>query len=408
MPRRVMDLGSKVTISVASHLRIAKYRSDSMKIPALPNILEPLTSLINSGLKSSYHQLENLGTRLAATMEQIAMDDSDLVTLEQVKAAHNYLKTRSDMVRTPTLMHVQSLFAEHLPSSASGEGIDLFMKMENMQTTGSFKIRGVLNQMCKILKRYGSDAKLVTMSAGNYGKAFAHCVGKRATKSVCYMPVTAPKDRVATIEEMGVEVRQVKTEELQPCVDRLVAEEGFVYCHSFDDINLIAGHGSSALELLEDVPDPDVVLVCCGGGGLVSGVAATLSLMGRRNCRVYAVEPEGAPSMKKSFKIRQPVKLHSVSTVATGLAPPYAGSLTYKHCHWYVEDVILVTDAEILEALKILYNRGIRAEPSGCAAMAGLLTGKVPDVAGKKVVVYVTGGNVSCSEMKKFVGEEDV
>ncbi|GFS03635.1 L-threonine dehydratase catabolic TdcB-like [Elysia marginata] len=383
--------------------------SDSLKIPGLQIVLDPLTSLINSGLKSTYHQLEVLGTQLAATIEQITMDESQLVTLEQIKSAHNYLKTRPDMVRTPTLMHVQSLFEEHLPKDASGKGmgIDLFMKMENMQTTGSFKIRGVLNQMRKIEKRYGDKAKLVTMSAGNYGKAFAHCVGKRTTKSVCYMPLTAPKNRVTTIEGMGVEVRQVKTEELQPCVDRLVAEEGYIYCHSFDCPNLIAGNGSSAIELLEDVCDPDVVLVCCGGGGLVSGVATTLSLLGHRNCRVYAVEPEGAPSMKESFKVRQPVKLPKVSTVAGGLAPPYAGTLTYKHCHWYVEDVILVSDAEILEALKVLYNRGIRAEPSGCAAMAALFSGKVPDVEGKKVVVYVTGGNVSCAEMKKFIGEED-
>ncbi|RUS85820.1 hypothetical protein EGW08_006449 [Elysia chlorotica] len=386
----------------------SKHRSYSIKIPALPEVLNPLTTLINGGLKSTYSWLEIIGKQLAATMEQIVMDDSDLVTLEQVQAAHSYLRTQRDMVRTPTLMHVQSLFDEHLPRSDSGEGIDLYMKMENMQTTGSFKIRGVLNQMRHIQKKHGDDAKLVTMSAGNYGKAFAHCVGKRPVKSVCYMPVTAPQNRVTTIEGMGVEVRQVKTAELQPSVDRLVAEEGYVYCHSFDDINLIAGHGSSALELLEDVPSPDVVLVCCGGGGLVSGVAATLSLSGLRNCRVYAVEPEGAPSMKESFKTRQPAKLSSVSTVATGLAPPYAGTLTYKHCHWFVEDVILVSDEEILNALRILYNRGIRAEPSGCAAMAALVSGKVPDVAGNKVVVYVTGGNVSCLDMKKFVGEDDI
>ncbi|GFO14409.1 L-threonine dehydratase catabolic tdcb-like [Plakobranchus ocellatus] len=383
-------------------LKISKFQDISKKI-----LLDPLTSRIISGLESTYQRLEIFGSQLAATIEQIMMDDSDLVTLEQIKEAHSYLKSQTDMVRTPTLMHVQSLFEEHLSHCKPGEDIDLFMKMENMQTTGSFKIRGVLNQMRKVEEHYGEEAQLVTMSAGNYGKAFAHCLKNRANKSVCYMPVTTPKNRVATIEGMGVEVRQAETEELQPCVDRLVAKEGYIMCHSFDDVDLIAGYGSSAFELLQDVPDPDIVLVCCGGGGLVSGVAATLSLTGHRNCRVYAVEPEGAASMKESFKARRPVKLSKVSTVAGGLAPPYAGAITYKHCHWFVQDVLVVTDAEILEALKALYTRGIRAEPSGCAALAALFAGKVPDVAGKKVVVYVTGGNVSCTELRKFIGEEE-
>ncbi|XP_005111982.1 L-threonine dehydratase catabolic TdcB isoform X2 [Aplysia californica] len=348
-------------------------------------------------------------------MSELNMDiDENIVTLEQVLEAHQFLKSSPDMVRTPTLLHVQSMFTKDVKGPKSSglsskvdatslHKVDLFMKMENMQTTGSFKIRGVLNQMRKVKERHGKQCKLITMSAGNYGKAFAHCVGKSSPGSACVMPQTAPAHKAKLIENMGVEVHKVDTSKLMEEVNRLVKEEGFVFCHPFDDIDLIAGYASSALEVLEDVRNPDVILVCCGGGGLVSGVAAAVSLSKVSNCRVYAVEPQTAPTMYESFKTRRPVTIPHAKSVAAGLAPPYAGSLCYKHCRWFVEDVLLVSDEEMLSAMRVLFDRGIKAEPSGCAAFAALLSGKVPDVEGKKVVVYITGGNVSCSELSDIM-----
>ncbi|XP_059175865.1 L-threonine dehydratase catabolic TdcB-like isoform X2 [Physella acuta] len=339
--------------------------------------------------------------------------DTAIVNLDQIHEAYAYLKTSPHVVRTPVLPHIQNLFQRSDKEDEVDDllvkdlsKVDLYLKMENMQTTGSFKIRGVINQMRKVQEKYGKLPKLVTMSAGNYGKAFAHAVGNSGTKSVCVMPKTAPQNRSKLIEKMGVEVRKTPTSELQSEVDRLVAEEDFVFCHPFDDVNLIAGYASSALEVLEDVPDADVVVVCCGGGGLVSGVGAGISLSGHRRCRVYAVEPDGASTMFESFKARRPITLPEAKSVAAGLAPPYAGTICYRHCRWFVEDILLVSDAEILRTMRLLFQRGIKAEPSGCAALAAVLSGKVPDIEGKKVVVYISGGNVTCSELAFYMKEE--
>ncbi|CAL1528527.1 unnamed protein product [Lymnaea stagnalis] len=380
-----------------------------------------IESVFRTGLYKSFNQLNMIVSNVAIGMEKLNMDlDSSIVTLEQIKETYTYLKSTRQVIRTPTLLHVQSLFQEtnetfetknnneaEAPAASplNISDVDLFIKLENMQTTGSFKIRGVLNQMRKIQQKHGKQVKLVTMSAGNYGKAFAHVVGRLKSKSICVMPKTAPDNRVSLIENMGVEVRKRPTNELQAEVDRLVKDEDYIFCHPFDDMDLIAGYASSALELLEDVPDPDVVVVCCGGGGLVSGVAAGISLSDRKKCRIYAVEPEGAPTMYESFKSRRPLTLPDVKSVASGLAPPYAGTICYRHCRWFVEDILLVSDEEIMQAMRLLFHRGIKAEPSGCAALAALLNGKVPDVEGKKVVVYISGGNVTPSELALYIPE---
>ncbi|BFZ08713.1 hypothetical protein BsWGS_11754 [Bradybaena similaris] len=356
---------------------------------------------------------------------QVDMDtETDILTLDQIQEAYSYVMSSKVVVRTPLLAHVQELFAntedrkqaetssDHSPGTDGSQRqadlalMDLYLKMENMQTGGSFKIRGVVNQMRQVRKKHGDDCDLVTISAGNYGKAFAYCVGRSGGRSgvrnACIMPTTAPKNRVTLIESMGVYVKQVPTPDLEAEVDLLV-KDGYVYCHSINDLDLIAGHASAGLELLKDLPDPDIIVVGCGGGGFISGVASAVSLSGVRNCRIYAVEPEGAPSMYESFKAGRAVTLPHVQTVAVGLAPPYAGSLCYKHCRLFVEDVLLVSDQEILQAMKKMFDRGIKAEPSGSAALAAVLTGKVPDIQGKKVVVYVTGCNVTCDELSQYL-----
>ncbi|CAH1783835.1 unnamed protein product [Owenia fusiformis] len=191
------------------------------------------------------------------------------------------------------------------------------------------------------------------MSAGNYGKAFAYVMQLIGQKGLCVMPETAPLN-------------------------------------------------SAGFEIIEDCPNPDVVLVCCGGGGLVAGIAAAIKLSGCRNTRVYGVEPEGAPTMFESYKAGHPVSW-KVKTIAAGLAPPYAGPNTYRNCKQYVDDIILVSDSEIKTAVKTLYDKGIVAEPSGSAAFAALCHDKVPDVKGKKVVCVITGSNVSPEELVELM-----
>ncbi|KAK0063817.1 L-threonine dehydratase catabolic TdcB isoform X1 [Biomphalaria pfeifferi] len=406
-----------------------KWSSERLKIVSdIEGLVHPskivsgIEGLVRAGINKSFDQLNNLVENIAVCLEKLNMDlDSAIVTLEQIQETYKYLRAQRDVLHTPTLLHVQSLFpqlhqstnvtecTDDTKSSVKRNSLldtDLYIKLESMQTTGSFKIRGVLNQMRKVQERHGKQAKLVTMSAGNYGKAFAYALRHSKTKAICVMPHTALENKVKYIEKMGVEVRKTLTCELQSEVDRLVAQEGFIFCHPFDDVDLIAGYSSSALELLEDVPDPDVVVVNCGGGGLASGVAAGISLSGGKDCKVYAVEPEGAPTMYESFKERRPVTLTDVKSVASGLAPPYAGTICYRHCRWFVEDTLLVSDEEILQTMRLLFQRGIIAEPSGCAALAAVLAGKVPNIAGKKVVVYISGGNISCAELQKLIPED--
>ncbi|XP_061187812.1 L-threonine ammonia-lyase-like isoform X1 [Saccostrea echinata] len=325
-------------------------------------------------------------------------DDDDVVTLADIKKAREIIMTSPlNVHKTPILKDMTSYFPE------IEQSMNLNMKLESMQTTGSFKIRGVVNQMANLPQEVKSGKrKLITMSAGNYGKAFAYTLNKLNLSGLCLMPLTAPSNRIALIKSFGVSVEQCPTSELTSEVNRYVEKENYIFYHSFDDARLIAGYGSIALEILEDDIRPDVIVVCCGGGGLVSGIAAGIKQSGLVDCRIYAVEPEGSRTMYESFRKGEPVTM-AVNSVASGLSPPYAGKLTYRCCRKYVEDVILVSDREILNCMSRLFELGIVAEPSGCAAMAAILYNKIPDVAGKKVVAIITGSNVSISEMTSYI-----
>lgn len=305
-------------------------------------------------------------------------EGSDIVTLDDIKKAREILNSSPDIVNTPLLCHVQNWFP-FLP-----QDMDLYIKMENAQTTGSFKIRGVTNQMEHLPSEVKDGTKTpFSFSAGNYGKAFSYCLSKKGLKGLILLPHTAPDDRVETIKSYGMEAKKVPSEKILEYVDQHVTQ-GYTLLHSIDDVNLVKGYGSIGLEILEVVPDPDIVVVCCGGGGLVAGIAAGLKLSGCDRCRIYAVEPTGAPTMYESFKAGHVVTITSVKSIATGLMPPAAGSIPYQLCKKYVEEVILVSDEEMVECMKQLYSRGLKVEPAGSAAMTALLTGKIKDISGKK------------------------
>lgn len=316
-----------------------------------------------------------------------------MLTMEAIKAAQQALKRSRMVIQTPLLSDVHHMFPE------VGD-LRLHLKLENMQNTGSFKIRGVVNQLEEIAKATDlSGRTLITMSAGNYGKAFAYYLQKSSLQGVVVMPITVPDNRVTLLKGMGVRVEQTPTSELQSTVDKMVAEKGYIFCHSFDDVRLFAGYGTCVLEVLESGVEPDVVVVCCGGGGLVSAIAAAFHLACSKPVRIYAVEPEGSNTMYESIRVGHAVTNTSVKSVAAGLSPPFAGKLCYDYCKQFVEDVILVSDKELVNTMHALFARGIKAEPSGCAAMAAILNHRIPDVEGKDVLVMITGGNVSAEEM---------
>ncbi|XP_074644828.1 L-threonine dehydratase catabolic TdcB-like isoform X2 [Tubulanus polymorphus] len=316
-----------------------------------------------------------------------------LPTLDILAAATDTVIRSGMHFRTPMLKEAQDMFGLK-------DDIHLYLKLENMQNTGSFKIRGIANQLANLPPSIGTkENKLISMSAGNYGKSFAYATEKHGLAGVILMPVSAPDNRATVIESYGVKVERYPTAQLQSKIDEYVKSEGMFFCHSFDDPYLIHGHSSLGFEILEDCPDPDVVVICCGGGGLLAGTAAAIRLSGNTKCRIYGVEPEGAASMYKSFKEGKAVGLPTASSVASGLAPPYAGKLAYHYCKNYIDDIILVSDEEILRTMLRLYSRGLVVEASGCAAFTALFERKIPNGFGKKIVIVVTGGNVTAEEM---------
>ncbi|KAJ4924672.1 hypothetical protein JOQ06_003624 [Pogonophryne albipinna] len=274
---------------------------------------------------------------------------------------------------------------------------NIHIKLENMQRTGSFKIRGVANQFARREK----GGHFVTMSAGNYGKSFSYASKHYGSKGKVVMPETAPASRSILIQSFGVEVERVPTSCMMDVVTRCVQEDNMTFLHSFDDLDLIAGHASLGMEVLEVMPQPDVVVVCCGGGGLLAGVAAAIKLSGCDKTRIYGVEPEGACTMYKSFIEKKPVGMDTKS-IASGLAPPFAGKLPFELCQRYVEGIVLINDEEIKAAVSTLYSSGLVVEASGCAAFAAIVNNKIPGLEGKNVVCILSGGNIGKDELANF------
>ncbi|XP_053544081.1 uncharacterized protein srr isoform X2 [Ictalurus punctatus] len=221
------------------------------------------------------------------------------------------------VIKTPMILWSQTTLPLHVPCNA-------YLKLENMQKTGSFKIRGVANQFA----RRSSGGHFVTISAGNYGKSFAYASKHYRTKGKVVMPETSSISRALLIQSFGIEVERVPTPCLMDVVNRCVQEEKMTFLHSYNDLDLITGHASVGFEILEALPYPDVVVVCCGGGGLLAGVAAAIKLSGCEDTRIYGVEPEGACTMYKSFIEKKPVGMDSKS-IASGLAPPFAGIIYF-------------------------------------------------------------------------------
>lgn len=273
-------------------------------------------------------------------------------------------------------------------------GTRVFLKCENLQKTGSFKVRGALNAVVSL----GPEERargVVTVSAGNHAQAVAWAARKAGVRSVVVMPEGAARTKVEAARGYGAEVvlHGMASDAFREA-RRLAAAEGLVFLHPFDAEEVIAGHGSTGMELDEELPGPATVLVPVGGGGQIAGVAGALAAF-RSGYRVYGVEPHGAPAMRRSLDEGRAARLDAVDTVADGLAAPMAGELNYRYVREFVEDVALVSDAEILSAMRLLATRAkLVVEPSGAAAVAALMHGRIPVEPDAVVAAVVSGGNV--------------
>ncbi len=314
---------------------------------------------------------------------------------EAVEAARRRIRGR--VHRTP-------LLSATLLGRRAG-GIRLHLKAENLQKTGSFKVRGVLNRLLTMTdaeREHGA----VTVSAGNHAQALAWGAGTVGVDATVVMPESAPHAKVEACRGYGARV--VLEGDVFDAFERATAiaeEEGRTFVHPFDDPAIIAGQATVGAEIVEDAAELDAVVVPVGGGGLIAGVATAVKRL-RPEVRVFGVEPEGADSMRRSLERGEPVRLERVETIADGLGSPMAGDLTYPIVRRHVEDVLLVTDAEIAGAMRrLLTYTKLLAEPAGAAGVAALLAGRVAVPEGAAVAAVVSGGNVDLDRVADVIRE---
>jgi threonine dehydratase len=313
-----------------------------------------------------------------------------LVTLDDVRAAHRVIGDR--LIRTPLVRS---------PWLSARTGARVSLKLELLQVTGSFKPRGVLNA----LERLAPDERargVISISAGNHAQALAWAATAIGVPSLIVMPATAVPAKVVATRTYGGEVVQTDADLLGTAL-QIQRERNLVFVHPFDDPVVIAGQGTLGLEVAEDAPDVALVVVGCGGGGLLAGVAAAVKATNPR-ARVIGVEPSGADAMRQSLASGEPVRLSATRTIADGLAAPFAGRHTLAHAQAFVDEVVVLDDDEILEGLRVLVQRGrILPEPAGAAATAALLSGRLTIHPGEHVVAVVSGGNADPDLLRGMV-----
>jgi threonine dehydratase len=282
-------------------------------------------------------------------------------------------------------------------------GARAFLKLESLQHTGSFKVRGATNAVAG-LPAAARERGVVTFSAGNAAQAIAWAGRAVGLPVTVVMPETAPRTKVAATRGYGATVRFAPdATQLTAVAEGLVAE-GLRLLHPFDDDDVIAGHATLGCELLEDLPDADLVVVPVGGGGLISGVALALKAL-RPATRVVGVQPEGAQAVRRALDAGAPVRLTRTDTVADGLTAPYCGTRNFPIIQRDVDDVVVIPDAAILDGLRLLVERArVVAEPAGAAAVGALLSGAVRPRAGERVVAIVSGGNIDADRLARYLG----
>lgn len=306
---------------------------------------------------------------------------SNLVTLEAIEAA--YGRIRPKIHRTP--MTRSTYFSEQTEH-------EVHLKLELFQKTGSFKVRGISNRMAA-LSAEERERGVITLSAGNAAQAVAWSATQYGVPSTVVMPASSVKSKQQATRDYGGEVLLTDGNLLDYCL-QVQSERNLTLVHPFDDLDVITGHGSLGLEILEDVPEVDAIFVGVGGGGLISGIAAAVK--GKRPLtKIIGVEPEGAPTLTNSLQKGEPLALDSINTIADGLAAPFAGQHTYAHVKELVDEIILVSDEQIRSAMKAIWGRcKVLAEPAAAAPVAGLLSGQIDLPTDATVCCVICGGNI--------------
>ena len=315
-----------------------------------------------------------------------------MLKLEDFKAAK---KRVDEVIDETTLIHSEAFSNEC--------GNDVYIKPENLQKTGAFKIRGAYNKIIKL----DDDAKmkgLIASSAGNHAQGVAYAAKKLGVKATICMPAHTPLIKVEATKAHGAKVvlhGEVYDEAYAKAVE-LQKKEGYTFIHPFDDEDIIEGQGTIALEILEELPDTDVILVPIGGGGLIAGIACAAKQI-NPNVKIYGVEPEGAASALAAIHEDQVVTLAEANTIADGTAVKTIGSKTFEYIKKYVDGIITVNDYELMDAFLLLVEKHkLVAEGSGILSLAGL---KKLYEKNKKVVSLVSGGNIDVLTISSMINK---
>ena len=280
---------------------------------------------------------------------------------------------------------------------------ELYLKPENLQITGSFKVRGSAYKIAMLTDEEKKKG-VIACSAGNHAQGVALAATKNGIKSLICLPDSAPISKVEATKGYGAEVCLV-----EGCYDDAYAKalelrdsEGYTFVHPFDDENVIAGQGTIALEILNDLDNIDAIVVPIGGGGLISGIAYTVKQI-RPSVKVYGVQAAGAPSMYNSVKDGEIECLSSVSTIADGIAVKQPGENTFRYVSEYVDEVALVTDDEVSSAiLALIEKQKMIAEGAGATAVAAVMFDKF-NLKGKRIVAVVSGGNIDVTSLSRVI-----
>lgn len=313
-----------------------------------------------------------------------------MVTLDKVYQAAFVLK---DVARKTDLIYSKKLAPDY----------ELYLKTENLQVTGSFKLRGAYYKISQLTDEQ-KKAGIIACSAGNHAQGVALAATRMGIKSVVCMPDGAPISKIEATKALGAEVRLVPGtyDDASAEAQRLQKETGATFIHPFDDDEVISGQGTIGLEILDQLKDAQAVVVPIGGGGLISGIAYVIKQL-RPDVKVYGVQAERAAGMVKSREQGEPITLDSVSTFADGIAVKHPGSTTFELIEKYVDDIVTVTEDEIATAILALIERQkLIAEGAGAVSVAAAMFGKLP-IKGKKTVCVVSGGNIDVNILSRVI-----
>lgn len=313
-----------------------------------------------------------------------------MLTLDKIYHASFVLKSvarKTDLIAAPNL----------------GKGLDLYLKTENLQVTGSFKVRGAYYKISQLTPEEAAKG-VIACSAGNHAQGVALAATRMGIKSVICMPDGAPIMKVENTKNLGAQVELVPGayDEAHDRAVQLQAETGMTFIHPYDDELVIAGQGSIGLEILDQLPDVEAVIIPIGGGGLISGVAFAIKSL-RPEVKIYGVQAAGAASMFNAFRDHKYETLDKVNTFADGIAVKTPGETTFDIISKYVDDIVTVSEDEIATAiLTLMEKQKLIAEGAGATPVAAALFNKLP-LAGKKTVCLVSGGNIDVNILSRVI-----